>query len=97
EVAQSNRAIAAQRARAHVTDERVVGKLNDRIARLETSLAAERGHLKSIDTEIQRRDGSGTPGSGRRDARGTQRPTGPPIGRKEAPRVDRDHGPDLDM
>lgn len=95
--AQSNRAIAAQRARAHVTDERVVGKLNDRIARLETSLAAERGHLKSIDTEIERRDGSGAPGSGRRDARGPQRPTGPLIGREEAPRVDRDHGPDLDM
>lgn len=92
--AQSNRAIAAQRARAHMTDERLVGKLNDRITRLESAAAAEHRRLGLIDTEIARRKTGSASGPTRRRTPTT--PT-PPTGHQPAPYIEPDHGPDLGM
>ncbi|WP_404316542.1 MobF family relaxase [Prescottella equi] len=92
--AQSNRAVAAQRARAHVTDERLVGRLNDRITRLENTAAAERRRIDRIDTEITRRKTSGTTGPTRRR---TPTPPTPPTTPQQAPYIEPDHGPDLGM
>ncbi|MDH6681041.1 conjugative relaxase-like TrwC/TraI family protein [Rhodococcus sp. LBL1] len=95
--AQTNRAAAARRTRAHVTDERVVGKLTDRIARLEKTAAAERGRLELIDTEIRTRKSAGTSGPAERKRSGSTTPAPQPLAREEAPHVERDHGSELDM
>lgn len=94
--AQSNRAAAARRTRAHVTDDRVVRQLTDRIGRLEKSVAAERRRIEMIDKELEHRKATGTPGPTTR-ATAPSASTPPPLGREEAPGINRDHGTELDM
>ncbi len=94
--AQTNRAAAARRTRAHVTDERVVGKLTDRIARLEKSADAERARLELIDTELKNRKSTGTSGPAQRKRPGAT-PAPQPLGQEVAPNVERDHDTELDM
>jgi len=55
-----NRAAAARYDRARATDDLAIGRVTDRITRLEESGQAEEGILRQIDAEFARRDGRGT-------------------------------------
>ncbi|MGV9718969.1 MobF family relaxase, partial [Rhodococcus pyridinivorans] len=58
--AQHYRAAEAAKARARATDERTIGRITDRITRLEESITAERTIIGQIETEITRRQAGGT-------------------------------------
>ncbi|UTM39815.1 relaxase domain-containing protein (plasmid) [Rhodococcus pyridinivorans] len=58
--AQHYRAAEAAKARARATDDQAIGRITDRITRLEESIAAERTILGQIDAEITRRSAGGT-------------------------------------
>lgn len=65
-----NRASAARYERAHVIDDQAIGRVTDRITRLEESGRAEEAVLGQIDAEIaRRRDGDSRPD----DTRGVRR------------------------
>ncbi|NKR80255.1 hypothetical protein GS491_24080 [Rhodococcus hoagii] len=94
--AQSNRAIAAQRARAHVTDERVVGSSTTaspawrRRWRPSAGTSSRSTRRSSAVTAPGHPAPAGATLAARSDPQAADRA-------EEAPRVDRDHGPDLDM
>jgi len=75
--AQFNRAAAARRDRARVIDEEAIGRVRDRVARLEEGLRNEQAILDQIDAEIARREQQGTPPDPRRTRR--QASTPPPM------------------
>ncbi|WP_342661713.1 ATP-dependent RecD-like DNA helicase (plasmid) [Rhodococcus ruber] len=58
--AQHYRAAEAAKARARATDDQALGRITDRITRLDESIATERTILGQIDAELARRNASGT-------------------------------------
>ncbi len=58
--AQHYRAAEAAKARARATDDQALGRITDRITRLDESIATERTILGQIDAELARRNAGGT-------------------------------------
>ncbi|WKX01754.1 MobF family relaxase (plasmid) [Rhodococcus aetherivorans] len=94
--AQFNRAAASRYDRARISDEQVIGRVRDRITRLDDGLRSEESILGQIDAEITRRDHDGTPP----DARRTRPEQSPPPSANPHPQLDptqRDSGPEAQM
>ncbi|WP_148090712.1 hypothetical protein, partial [Rhodococcus ruber] len=53
-------AAEAAKARARATDDQALGRITDRITRLEESIATERTIFGQIDAELARRNAGGT-------------------------------------
>ncbi|NGP05757.1 relaxase domain-containing protein [Rhodococcus sp. 14C212] len=94
--AQFNRAAAARHDRARAIDNQAIGRVTDRITRLEEGLRAEQTILGQIDTEIARRDQGGTPTESHRTR---PEPTPPPSAtpHSELDHPQRESGPDVEM
>ncbi|KXF84377.1 conjugal transfer protein TraA [Rhodococcus ruber Chol-4] len=92
--AQFNRAAAARRDRAQVLDEQAIGRVRDRITRLEEGLHNEQAILEQIDAEIARREREGTPPGTRRTR--PQASTPPPTStHPELDRTQSESGPEV--
>ncbi|WP_235157253.1 hypothetical protein [Rhodococcus ruber] len=92
--AQFNRSAAARRDRAQVIDEQAIGRVRDRITRLEEGLRNEQALLDQIDAEIVRREREGTPPETRRTR--PQASTPPPMTtHPELDPTQRESGPEV--
>ncbi|NCL75600.1 MobF family relaxase [Rhodococcus sp. YH1] len=94
--AQHYRAAEAAKARARATDERALGRITDRITRLEESITAERTILGQIDAELARRNAGGTDFTGGHEPRRTQAASAAnaPIDRDP---LEHDNGPEREL
>ncbi len=94
--AQFNRASSSRYDRAHVLDDQAIGRVRDRITRLDEGLRTEESILGQIDAEITRRDREGTPP----DARRSGPEQAPPPSANPHPELDptqRESGPEAQM
>ncbi|MBX4172003.1 conjugal transfer protein TraA, partial [Rhodococcus sp. DMU2021] len=94
--AQHYRAAEAAKARARATDERTIGRITDRITRLEESITAERTIIGQIDTEVTRRKAGGPDFTTGTSTRRTHTDSGANVQFGLDP-LDHDTGPERDL
>ncbi|WP_137726569.1 MobF family relaxase [Prescottella subtropica] len=96
--AQTHRAEAARRARAHTVDEHVIGRLTDHITHLEENAASRQKHLDQIEKEVTRRTETGTAGpTKRKPSKSTSVSPAPDYTQSLPPHYPTDHGYDYGM
>lgn len=94
--AQHYRAAEAAKARARATDDQAIGRITDRITRLEESIAAERTILGQIDAELARRKAGGPDYTTGTSTRQTHTDSGANVQFGLDP-LDHDTGPERDL
>ncbi|MHC3370841.1 MobF family relaxase (plasmid) [Rhodococcus aetherivorans] len=94
--AQHYRAAEAARARARGADDRALGRITDRITRLDESVDAERTILGQIDAELARRRAGGTDFTGGPQPRRTQADSSANAPLDRDP-LEHDTGPERDL
>ncbi|MGV9961243.1 MobF family relaxase [Rhodococcus aetherivorans] len=94
--AQHYRAAEAAKVRARNADDQVLGRLTDRITRLDESITAERTILGQIDAELARRRAGGTDFTGGHQPRRTQADSSANAQIDRDP-LEHDNGPERDL